>query len=126
LASGQRRRPLPLGAILRDALEESRAVLAREDWEIMDYSNVFIETDRLKIQPINLNHIEEIYSEFNEEICKYLIPQPSGDINEIRNFMNISIYQAKNGIAIQFEIENKKDSFIGIVGVYRIIKENQN
>ena len=86
----------------------------------MDYSNILIETNRLKIRPIGLKHINEIFEEFTSEICKYLIPQPSKNINDIRDFINISMCQLKNGITIQFELENKKDEFIGIVGVYKI------
>jgi ribosomal-protein-alanine N-acetyltransferase len=114
----------PLGAILREALEESRAVLAREDWNIMDYSNIFIETVRLKIRPISFKYIKEIFDEFTSEICKYLIPQPSKNISEIRDFINLSICQVKNGITIQFELENKLDEFVGIVGVYKINTRN--
>ena len=117
---GQRRKWQPLGAILRETLEESRAVLAREDWNNMDYSNIHIETDRLIIRPISLKYIKEIFNEFNNEICKYLIPQPSKNIREIRDFINISRCQLKNGITIQFELEDKLDEFVGIFGVYKI------
>ena len=86
----------------------------------MDYSNILIETNRLKIRPIGLKHINEIFEEFTSEICKYLIPQPSKNISEIRDFINISMCKLKNGITIQFELENKQDEFIGIVGVYKI------
>ena len=87
----------------------------------MDYSNIKIETERLNIRPISLKYMEEIYNEFNSEVAKYLIPQPVNDISEIRNFINISICQSKNGIAIQFELTNRKeDVFIGIVGVHKI------
>jgi RimJ/RimL family protein N-acetyltransferase len=86
----------------------------------MDYSDIYIKTNRLKIKPISLKYINEIFNEFNSEICKYLIPQPSKNINEIRNFINISICQIKNGITIQFELENKQDEFVGIVDVYKI------
>jgi len=110
----------PLGAILRETLEESRAVLAREDWNIMDYSNVIIETERLKIETICLKYVDKIYNEFNKEICRYLIPQPAKSRKEITDFINKSIDEIMKGNNIQFELINKIGNFIGVIGVYHI------
>jgi polyribonucleotide nucleotidyltransferase/predicted acetyltransferase len=84
--------------------------------ELKDLSNVVIETERLRLRPIRMEDAQDIYDNYNSNVTKYLSTQPHGNIEEVRNSIEKSIYQNKIGKNLEMIIEDKNDnSFVGFI-----------
>ncbi|HLC69938.1 MAG TPA: GNAT family N-acetyltransferase [Patescibacteria group bacterium] len=90
---------------------------------MLDTTKVTIETERLRLVPIALGYLEEIFKEFTPEVTKYMFPQPTGDIKDIRKFISESLERMKKGENLQLVAINKVNrEFLGCVGLHEIHK----
>lgn len=87
----------------------------------MDNSNTIIETERLRLVPINLSYQEEIFKEFTSEITTYMFPKPADAIAETVAFIESSLQKNQSGTDLQIVV-TKKDSgeFLGCGGLHHI------
>lgn len=87
-------------------------------------SNIVINTNRLILESIHEKYIEDINTNFTQEITTYMPFNPNGDRNEIINFVE----NAKNNLIqktdIVFVALNLKREFIGCCGIHNINKES--
>lgn len=85
----------------------------------MDLLSIEISTDRLKLKPISMAYKEEIFSEFTEDITKYMSPQSPQHISETEAFIETAILDLEQGNDLRLVIL-KKDSeeFLGCVGLH--------
>ncbi len=80
-----------------------------------------IETDRLILDKITLTYAQDIFTEFDEEITKYMFPIPAKDISETIHFINHSIEKDLAWKNIQLIILDKKTKeFIGCVWLHAV------
>lgn len=87
----------------------------------MNFQNIYIETNRLKLLPISMNYKESIYNEFDDEVTKYMFPKPAENIDETEKFIENSIIKLKNNEEIVFVILNKNNNeFFGCAGIHKI------
>jgi hypothetical protein len=56
----------------------------------IDRESFKIETDRLILDTITLAYAQDIFTEFDEEITKYMFPIPAKEISETENRINDS------------------------------------
>lgn len=78
-----------------------------------------IETQRLVLIPITLEYAQDIFTEFDEEITKYMFPIPAKDISETNNFIISSIEKNTSWTNIQLVIIDKNSKeFIGCVWLH--------
>ncbi len=91
----------------------------------MDLRNVLIQTENLILKPIEQKYSEDIFQEFTDEISLYMFPKPKGNIDEIRQSIEVSIEKNHNGSNLQLVAISKKSSeFIGCVDLHSIQKKD--
>lgn len=88
----------------------------------MEISKEFqIVSERLVLVPISLEYKDNIFKEFTEEVARYLMPQPTGDIKDTINFINDSSGKTCKGEELQLVALNKNSwEFLGVIGMHRI------
>ncbi len=85
--------------------------------------NEKIETERLLLIPISEKYIDEIYEEFTEDVSVFMYPQPTGKIEDTKNFINESRSGLKAGTNLQLVILNKEtNEFLGCAGLHNLDK----
>jgi len=78
-------------------------------------------TERLLLVPINILYQADIFREFTEDVARYLVPQPTGDINDTVNFINDSFEETRQGRELQLiALDKKTKEFLGCVGLHKI------
>lgn len=78
-----------------------------------------IETERLVLIPITLEYAQDIFTEFDEEITKYMFPIPAKEISETENRINDSREKDLDWKNIQLVIVEKiTREFIGCVWLH--------
>ena len=81
-----------------------------------------IEGERIRLLPISLTYAPETFTEFTEEVIKYLaINQTPASINDTIEFINTSISQWKEETDLVLVILNGIE-FIGVCGIHDIGK----
>lgn len=87
----------------------------------MNLNEVVIETKRLKLVPINENHIAKVYQHFTISVSRYMYPQPTGHVEDAENFVRTSMEGLKEGTNLQLVIIDKvTNKFIGCIGLHNI------
>lgn len=85
----------------------------------MNYIDIIIKSKRLKLVPIALKHAEDIFTNFTQEVTKYMYPKPADDVFETKAFIEGSLERMKKNNNVQLVIQNKdKGEFIGCVGLH--------
>lgn len=80
-----------------------------------------IHTARLILEPINHEYAEEIFRFFTSEVTQYMMPAPPTGIDDTLAFIEMSIIQMQQGIALQLQILHKDTrEFIGCCGIHEI------
>lgn len=84
-------------------------------------NEIIIHADRLILKSISMEHRDDIFSEFTNEVAVYMYPQPAKDISEIENFIKESMAGNKEGSNFQMVVL-KKDikEFLGCAGIHKI------
>jgi len=78
-----------------------------------------IETERLLLIPISLAYRDNIYKEFTLEVARYLVPQPTGNIENTIYFINDSREKNLKNEALQLiAIDKISKEFLGCVGLH--------
>ncbi|MFA6486161.1 MAG: GNAT family N-acetyltransferase [Candidatus Magasanikbacteria bacterium] len=97
-------------------LEDIKKVLSP-----IDTTGVVLETERLKLVPISMKHLEDIFKEFTSEITTHMFPQPSGNIEDTKKFITDSLNRMKKGENLQLVAEDKNTGeFLGCMGFHEI------
>ena len=92
----------------------------------MNLLNVEIISDRLLLKPISMEYIEEIFSEFTEEITLYTYPRAAKVISETELFINQSLEELENGISLQLVVLAKDSlEFLGCASLHNLAKKPQ-
>ncbi|MGA7932310.1 MAG: GNAT family N-acetyltransferase [Kovacikia sp.] len=85
---------------------------------------VLLESPRLILAPISLEHADTIFQEFTAEITRFMHPKPPQAIDETMQFIRDAIRHQENGTDLTLVILKKGDSeFIGVCGVHQINTE---
>lgn len=87
----------------------------------MEVEYLIIESEHIKLVPLEKRFAEEIFTEFNEDVCKYMYPAPALTIDETYEFINSTLPKIKEGKDYTFVILKKDtDEFIGCGGVHHL------
>ena len=88
----------------------------------MDLLSVEILTNRLKLKPVSMAYKEEMFSEFTEDITKYMCPRSPQHISETEAFIENAILDLAKGSDLRLVIL-KKDSqeFLGCAGLHDML-----
>jgi RimJ/RimL family protein N-acetyltransferase len=80
-----------------------------------------ITTERLILTPISLDHKEEIFKEFNDEITKLMYPSTPKTIDETISFIETSIngFVEKQEIVVAI-LHKETREYLGNAGLHRI------
>ncbi len=85
----------------------------------LDLLSLVIEGDRLKLLVIDNKFEQDIFREFTEEITTYMIPSPTKNIQETRDFIAASRYGIESGYNLQFVVVSKTNQeFLGNCGLH--------
>ncbi len=89
----------------------------------MNYFDMLIESDTVKLVPFNTCYAEDIFNNFTPKITKYMFPVPAKNIGETIAFINHGIDASIKGTDIYLIILDKEtNEFIGCVGLHNITK----
>jgi RimJ/RimL family protein N-acetyltransferase len=87
-------------------------------------SSIVINANRLILGPINEKYIDDINLNFTKEITEYMPFDPTGDKNEIINFVEKAKKNLIQKTDIVFVVLNLKREFLGCCGIHNINKES--
>jgi [ribosomal protein S5]-alanine N-acetyltransferase len=91
----------------------------------MNLTDLVITTNRLKIIPISEKYLHDMFKECTREVAKYLSFDPSGKIEYMVKYIQLSQIKMQNGEEIPVHITNKiTGEFIGCSGVHKINTDN--
>lgn len=83
--------------------------------------NERIESERLLLVPISMEHKDDIFREFTEEVTTYMYPAPAKDISETENFIENSLKGLGEGSNLQLVILAKdSQEFLGSAGLHNV------
>lgn len=83
--------------------------------------NVEIETERLTLKPVSLKYKDMIFSEFTDEVTKFMFPSTPKQIEDTENFINDARERIKNGLDLAVSIFNKEtNEFLGGGGIHHL------
>lgn len=90
----------------------------------MDYTSLVIETNRLKLVPVSLEYLDQIYIYFDAEVTKYMYPAPAKELSDSFPFILSSNQKMKDGIDFTYVILKKDNlEFLGCGGVHGLNQE---
>jgi len=85
--------------------------------KMRDFSNVSIESERLALKPISFDYDREIFTEFNDNVTKYLRQGPNENLEAVNNFIRTSIEETKTGERLRLMVMSKKGEFLGLASI---------
>jgi len=89
--------------------------------KIENLLNIIIKTDRLILKPVSLDYKGMIFSEFGEDIVKYMFPSSPKNISDTEDFINKSIQEMTKGKDLVVSVFNREtNEFLGGGGVHHI------
>lgn len=91
----------------------------------MNFFNIKIETARLLLVPIGLEHTEDIFNELTAEVTIYMYPKPADDISETEAWIKGARSTMGKGNNIQLVIlEKATGEFLGCAGLHGVDKKS--
>lgn len=84
-----------------------------------DLSNISIESERLTLKPTSLEHSEEVFREFNDNVTKFLTRGPNESLETTQDFIKMSTEEARRGEKIQLTVTDKNGDFLGLTSIER-------
>lgn len=79
-------------------------------------------TKRLKLVPMDLKYLKEIYEAYTPELTRYMYPKPFSKIEEAKEFIDQSIQKNNQSTDMIFVATKKNDGeFIGCMGIHQIL-----
>lgn len=92
----------------------------------MNLLKVEILTNRLLLKPISMEYVQDIFSEFTEEITLYTYPRAAKVISETELFINKSLEELENRISLQLVVLAKDSlEFLGCASLHNLAKKPQ-
>ncbi len=86
-----------------------------------DILHMEINTDRLKLLPINHKFEEDIFNNFTPQVTTYMTPTPAKNIQETRDIISKFLKDWANQTDYVFAITLKDtDEFIGLTGIHAL------
>lgn len=86
-----------------------------------DYTNVILESDRLKLVPICMEYAHALCINFTAEITRYMWPSAPKTQEEINQHVLLKQSQMRNGEEISMIITDKKlGEFLGYASVHQV------
>lgn len=83
-----------------------------------------INSERLRLIPINESHTDDIFENFNEEVTKYMYPAPIKSREEAAAVVDSFITKRKKGLEVVYAITlSESGEFIGVAGLHGIKEE---
>jgi len=87
----------------------------------IDLHETQIESNRLKLQPIHLDFLDDVFSEFTSTITRYMLPKPAADKKETLVFIVTSQKNMKLNSEYVAVITNKyTGEFLGVCGLHGV------
>ncbi len=87
-------------------------------------SSVTIQTERLKLVPVSIDFVEDIFHEFTAEITEYMYPKPPSTIDDTISFIKESQENISKGEELVVVIlDQSSDEFLGVAGLHKIYSE---
>ncbi len=91
---------------------------------MVNLRNIIIETERLRLAPIEMKHAPSIFSEFTEEITTYMFPAAAKNITETENFVRQELEKIRKGESLTVIITDKTGGgFLGVESAVDIHKK---
>jgi ribosomal-protein-alanine N-acetyltransferase len=85
----------------------------------IDFNSLEIDCKRVRLIPITQKFSDEIFSEFTDEISRYMVPATPANIEEIEFFINASIERMEKKTDIIFVIlKRDNNEFLGVCGLH--------
>lgn len=85
----------------------------------MNIAETTIITARLQLVPLTERFEDDIFRFFTLDITAYMIPQPTGDIRDTREFIQNAITARQNGTDLEFAIIlTETGEFLGCSGLH--------
>lgn len=86
--------------------------------------NMDIKTNRLSLVPVDKEHVQDIFANFNEQVTKYMLPAPASNISETYWVVGQFVNQKQEGTDYVYAITLKSGGeFIGLVGLHYLKTE---
>ena len=87
----------------------------------MNLKKIHLESERLRLVPIEEKYANEIYTEFTPEVTQYMFPKPAENIEETLGFIHSALQGLEQGNNLQMVIVLKNtEEFIGCIGLHDI------
>lgn len=94
-------------------------VFVMNDGNQVNFFDVSIETDRIKLVSIAYRYAEVIFAEFTEQVGRYLYVQPTGIFADTETFISQSLDALERRTDLQLVILDKQtDEFLGCTGLH--------
>lgn len=87
-------------------------------------TNIRIKTDRLILKPVEDLYIDDINEFFTAEVTKYMPFNPTGDRNDVLNFVNSSKESLLKNTDLVMAVLDLNEKFIGCCGIHNISGES--
>jgi len=87
-------------------------------------TNIRIKTDRLILKPVEDLYIDDINECFTAEVTKYMPYNPTGDRNDVLNFVNSSKESLLKNTDLVMAVLDLNEKFIGCCGIHNISAES--
>lgn len=85
----------------------------------LDFLLTRIEGERIILSPISTEHAKDIFHEFTEDITRYMVPKPLGEISYAYEFIETCRKNMKVGLEAVFAITGiTNGEFIGICALH--------
>ena len=80
-----------------------------------------VPTPRLLLIPISLDYKDVIFKELTEEVARFLLVHPTGDIQDTINFINNSLAQMAKGEKLQLvALDKETKEFLGCISLKKM------
>lgn len=87
----------------------------------MNFTNLIILSERLKLTVIGKEYAESVYKEFSEEIATFMFPKPAENIQDTIDFINTSLNNMDQGKELIVVILDKETGeFLGCSGLHKL------
>lgn len=86
----------------------------------MNYTELTIETERLRLVPLSKEYMEEVFREFTDEITTYMYPKPNESMEALEKHYDDTIAEMVKGEDYSFTIIDKQTKeFLGRGGLHK-------
>lgn len=87
----------------------------------MNYLNLAIETEKLKLIPVSDKHVDDIVTYFTNEVTEYMYPSGSKSQDEIRHWVFVkNIEMKQNAEMIMAVILKENNEFLDIAAIHQV------